>query len=67
MKKNTIPGLVIFQLDAALSEIHDILGNAFQVTLIARYDGSKPLNDADIILSSDDLQKVIKTLARKLD
>lgn len=50
-----------FEIQRRLSGIEPLVGPNYKLTLVVRYSGEKPL-DADIVLTTDDFDKVIETI-----
>jgi hypothetical protein len=53
-------------IDKKLAAIAKLLPARYELTLIARYTGDD-LNDADVIYSVDDLEKVIESIRKLKD
>lgn len=52
------------QIEPHLKRIERILRGRYLLTLIARYNGAEPLDDADIVLTLDSPEKAIAALER---
>lgn len=57
--------LLRLDIEHRLFLIEDILPG-YRLTLMARYDGEKPLDDADIMLTVDDPRKALAALDRSV-
>lgn len=52
------------EIEPHLLRIERILRGRYKLTLFARYTGNAPLNDADILMTVDDLDQAIAGIKR---
>jgi hypothetical protein len=52
------------QIEPHLQRIERILRGRYLLTLVARYNGTEPVDDADIVLTLDSLPKAISAIER---
>jgi hypothetical protein len=55
--------LLNIELQQILNDVQQLVGSKYKLLLLARYDGGD-LDDADIILTNDDLTKARRALRR---
>lgn len=58
--------MVQSQVELCLNTIHRLLGERYSLTLVGRYHGPLPLEDADLLMTVDTRENVLRVINRFL-